>query len=526
MTSSYDFSVIMAVYNAGGYLREAVGSILRQSFGTDRVQIILADDGSTDESGSLCDQLAREHPGSIQVIHQENRGVSAARNAGMALARGAWLNFMDADDRMGPETLETVFRFIGEHGGEADVFAVPVFFFEARDGEHWQNGKFGRGSRVIDLTEEYRTAQMMVNSAFFRREAVSDIRFDERLAISEDLKFAAEAMLKKQKLGVVSEGRYEYRRRLKNDSALNTQAEKPAWYAPVFRFSYLPILSAGRDLYGQTPRWLQFTVLCDLKWRAALDYQEQMERTLSPEEQEGYWQTLRETLLRTDDRVLEEIPGDLIEWPWKRWLARKKHPESSFRIKAGKDSLVYGTDELILEDLTALPAEIREVRQTSQGLRIRGLLRLPPELRTEPFQMAFRQSPELNSLCRTRFLEDRSVYRFGECLEAAYEFEAGIQPPEEGASVWQLMLTIPGEKTAALKCLVPGPDLPVSSLSSELGRTGTWKYILTPDALHLIPLRSLRARAASDLRLARDLLRGKRGDLLWKRITGRFRGEE
>lgn len=89
------FSIIIPVYDIAEYLPTCVESILSQTF-TD-YEVILIDDGSTDSSGALCDRYACQYP-AVQVIHQANRGQSAARNAGLKKARGEYLLFVDGDD--------------------------------------------------------------------------------------------------------------------------------------------------------------------------------------------------------------------------------------------------------------------------------------------------------------------------------------------------------------------------------------------------------------------------------------------
>ncbi len=95
-------SVIVPVYNAGRYLAACVASVRAQSFVD--WELILVDDGSTDESGALCDAFAAEEP-QVRVLHQENAGVSAARNAGLDAARGVYIAFLDADDVLSTESL-------------------------------------------------------------------------------------------------------------------------------------------------------------------------------------------------------------------------------------------------------------------------------------------------------------------------------------------------------------------------------------------------------------------------------------
>lgn len=89
------FSIIIPVYNVEKYLPECVSSVLCQSF--EDYEIILVDDGSTDGSGGLCDQYA-EKDSRIKVIHKENQGLSAARNAGIRIATGEFFLLLDSDD--------------------------------------------------------------------------------------------------------------------------------------------------------------------------------------------------------------------------------------------------------------------------------------------------------------------------------------------------------------------------------------------------------------------------------------------
>ena len=88
-------SVIIPVYNVCNYLDRCIQSVLTQTYKD--LEIILVDDGSTDESGKLCD-IYKERDERIIVIHQKNQGVSCARNAGINIASGEYIGFVDADD--------------------------------------------------------------------------------------------------------------------------------------------------------------------------------------------------------------------------------------------------------------------------------------------------------------------------------------------------------------------------------------------------------------------------------------------
>ncbi|MBQ8182782.1 MAG: glycosyltransferase [Clostridia bacterium] len=112
MSSEPTISVIIPVYKCESCINTCVDSILNQSF-TD-FEIILVDDGSPDNSGKLCDELAEKY-NKITVIHQENQGQAAARNNGVKFARGNWLHFVDCDDSLHPQMLESLYNAVNKN---------------------------------------------------------------------------------------------------------------------------------------------------------------------------------------------------------------------------------------------------------------------------------------------------------------------------------------------------------------------------------------------------------------------------
>lgn len=91
-----ELSIIVPVYNVEKYLKRCVDSVLQQDYHD--YEIILVDDGSTDSSGKICNSFCSQHPSSVRVIHKENGGLSSARNAGLNIATGDYIMFLDSDD--------------------------------------------------------------------------------------------------------------------------------------------------------------------------------------------------------------------------------------------------------------------------------------------------------------------------------------------------------------------------------------------------------------------------------------------
>lgn len=104
-------SVIIPIYNVARYVDACVGSVTKQTYSN--LEIVLVDDGSTDESAGLCDDWAQKDS-RIKVIHQENQGLSAARNAGTASSTGNYITFVDGDDELDETCIDTLWRLTNQ----------------------------------------------------------------------------------------------------------------------------------------------------------------------------------------------------------------------------------------------------------------------------------------------------------------------------------------------------------------------------------------------------------------------------
>ena len=201
----YRFSVIVPVYNVAEFLPQCMDSMLPQL--DEDVQLILVDDGSTDGSGDICDQYADV----AQVIHQTNRGVASARNAGLAAAQGEYLAWVDPDDWVAPDWMEKI------RAGTADAPDMLLFDYCA-----WENGvgserKYGRepGEQPVERVLEDIERDMTLTSALWnkviRRELFEGIRFDESLKLLEDYDVLHRLVMRMQRIAYLPETLYEYR---------------------------------------------------------------------------------------------------------------------------------------------------------------------------------------------------------------------------------------------------------------------------------------------------------------------------
>ena len=169
-------SVIVPVYKVEPYLRRCVDSILAQTFVD--FELILVDDGSPDNCGAMCDEYAQKDS-RVRVIHQENGGLSAARNAGIdwvfAHSDSQWLTFVDSDDWVHPEYLERLYHAVLEHNVK-----VSICGYEETDGEiHWTNADAAQ-ARLWPVEQFYVERNVNATVAvckLYHKECFADIRY-------------------------------------------------------------------------------------------------------------------------------------------------------------------------------------------------------------------------------------------------------------------------------------------------------------------------------------------------------------
>ena len=114
-------SIIIPVYNVEKYLNKCLNSVIEQTY--KNIEVILIDDGSTDNSGKICDEYAKNDI-RIKIIHQQNGGVSTARNNGLEHATGKYITFVDSDDYIEKEMIETMAKKIMKKNADIVICGV------------------------------------------------------------------------------------------------------------------------------------------------------------------------------------------------------------------------------------------------------------------------------------------------------------------------------------------------------------------------------------------------------------------
>lgn len=203
-------SLIVPVYNVREYLEKCLQSVCGQTY--QNLEILLIDDGSTDGSGELCDTYARSDA-RIRVVHQANGGLSAARNTGLAMARGDYFGFVDSDDWIDPDMYECLYRLLAEHMADISICSHYVEKPSKTRCRH-ASGRltvFSRDEAVRTLVKDRRIKNYMWNK-LFRRSLFEDITFPVN-KIYEDIATSYRLFCKARSVVVQDTPKYHYRRR-------------------------------------------------------------------------------------------------------------------------------------------------------------------------------------------------------------------------------------------------------------------------------------------------------------------------
>ncbi len=200
-------SIIVPIYNASPFLRRCIECILRQTF--EDYELLLIDDGSSDNSGQICEEYARKDA-RVRVFHKENGGVSSARNLGLEHVKGDYVTFADADDWMEESWLHD----FAVHAGKADIIFQNAVW-------HYDDGRtFLRSIRVDEtLTYKQQLASLYPRSflgyiwaTLFRTDIVKrhGIRFNTQFKFKEDRDFVLSYCMYASSLIVLPSRNYHY----------------------------------------------------------------------------------------------------------------------------------------------------------------------------------------------------------------------------------------------------------------------------------------------------------------------------
>lgn len=301
------FSVVIACYNTAKYLDECINSIIGQSFSFgSNIQLILVDDGSTDNTREICLKYQNQYPDNIFYLYQENKGQGAARNLGLEYANGKYINFLDSDDKFSGNTFYKVYEFFEKHYDEIDFVSTRMFFFDKYEGQHPLNYKFEE-EKVIDLNKNWDYPQLSASSAFFKKELFEHYRFPETLVNSEDTLMINEMLLENPKYGVVTEAIYWYRRRSDESSTIDSSSQKKEFYINRLNNYFKALIDASIEKYGHVVKFIQYLIVYDIQWMFSVG---DISKILTTDEIKEVYLHVQDILSYLNDDIILSLRND------------------------------------------------------------------------------------------------------------------------------------------------------------------------------------------------------------------------
>ena len=202
-------SIIVPIYNVEEYLPECLDSIFAQTF-TD-YELILVDDGSPDNCPKICDEAASKDA-RVRVIHQKNGGLSAARNAGLDIARGEWIGFIDSDDMIPVNYYETLYR--AAQDGKAEL-AVCNLCLVDEQGNKLRKQYLGVRNEVLSAEDVLAQIECVVfhmaSNKVYHRNVFAELRYPEG-KLNEDTFLVVDLFCKAKRVACTEKTQYFYRK--------------------------------------------------------------------------------------------------------------------------------------------------------------------------------------------------------------------------------------------------------------------------------------------------------------------------
>lgn len=305
------FSIIIPVFNAEKFISQAIDSIINQTLDfKENIEIILVDDGSTDQSQKICRQYERQYPNNIKYIYQDNSGPGNARNTGLdAISTNTdCIGFLDADDYLSNNALEKVLNFYSKWS-DIQLAVIPLYHFERIDTPHRLNYRFEQGDRVINILKDYKSIHFHIGGCFFKATPFinnPDMRFQLDLKFWEDALFINTFLLEQKQYGVVSEAKYYYRKRIDEDSLVSNAWYEKSRYTEMIRSCYLQLISESKKRYNEIIPYIQFLIIYHLRLYLFPKNNPIIDEVLSQQEQEEFFHEFVNLIQMFEKKYIKE----------------------------------------------------------------------------------------------------------------------------------------------------------------------------------------------------------------------------
>ena len=260
----YKATVIVPVYNVERFLRGCLKSLTEQTIGFENIEVVLVNDGSTDNSEAVCREFADKYD-NVFLYSKENEGLSKTRNYGLARSHGKYIFFLDSDDKLRADTVKSVTDFFDTVYDEVDLVTYRIihYYGEKPVIVHYRYRTLTK-TGVYDLTDPDNRFITQTNiNICIKNRGEDNLLFDTTPNFRhEDEKYCCDILREKMKIGFCSDGEYIYNRD-NVDSIVSTKFSPENIFDTSMTFYEKLFDSFGRFV----PTYYQGIVFNDLRWK-------------------------------------------------------------------------------------------------------------------------------------------------------------------------------------------------------------------------------------------------------------------
>lgn len=271
------FSLVVPTYNVAAYIDAFFESVFAQTSKTQRFEVIIVDDGSTDNSGQIALAWAQRYPDQIRYIRQDKHGLSQARNTGLQAARGAWVSFPDPDDFLDLDYFRVMLeQTVVPHDNPLLMIVSKLLPYLEATGtsvdNHPLDYRFKDGLRYVDTSNMEDFIHLSSASCWFNRGTLMQhkLRFNSRVQpVFEDGHLVTKLIMLSPQctIAVVPDAVYHYRKRADASSLVMGAKTTKGFYLDTVEYGYLDLMLFAKAKLGHVPAFVQRVCLYELQSR-------------------------------------------------------------------------------------------------------------------------------------------------------------------------------------------------------------------------------------------------------------------
>ena len=339
--TKYDISVIIPVYNTEKWVEDTIKSVLKQKYDISKIQLVIVNDGSPDNSDAIISKYAEKYD-NILYVNKENEGLSKTRNLALSLSKGRYILFLDSDDTISSDTVQSIVPFFDEHYDEIDLVSYKLI--PIRDGkelkQHYRQ-RYLTKTGIYDLTEKNNWfASVTTMNYCIKNKFENNIKFDTTPGFyHEDQKFSMDIIKEKMKIGFVENGTYWY---LQQPQSV-TKTKFHAYYLFETTISFWEKFFS--QFKNNVPEYYQALFINDINWknRAGIFMPYQFEG----KEFEKQINRVKKLLSMVNDEVIMGHPGVAFYHKF-YWLDLKDNKKSDKKVLTYKNAIAIEKDNQLM----------------------------------------------------------------------------------------------------------------------------------------------------------------------------------